>query len=141
MEDAPIKVPIPVQAIQQILRGDDFVSRYANNFQLESSSFDLKMIFGLLDQSAAAQTPPKVTVEQHTSINLAWPEAKLFIYFLQVHLAGYESANGKVKIPTEAIPPDFPTNPPPPFDTPQGRAAFDIFRKIRAEFVASLNQP
>jgi len=115
----------------------DFVSRYANNVQVESSSFDVKMTFGILDQSALPKggTP---AVDQHTAISMSWVEAKLLIYFLQLHIAGHEKENGKIRIPDNALPPELPENPPPQFDNPQGRAGFEMIRKMRADFITSV---
>jgi hypothetical protein len=124
-------------------RSDDFVARYANNVQVESSAFDVKMVFGILDQSGLTKAPPdpQPFVEQHTSINLSWAEMKLLIYFLQLHLAGYEKDNGKVKIPVTALPPELPMIAPPPFNNPQGERAFELMRRMRAEFLAKLSEP
>lgn len=122
---------------------DDFVARYANNFQVESSPFDVKIVFGILDQSGVTKVPPdfQPAVEQHTSINLSWPEIKLLIYFLQLHLAGHERENGNVKVPAAALPPEVPAIAPPPFDNPQGERVFELMRRMRAEFIDSLSKP
>lgn len=121
-------------------RGHEFVSRYANNVQLESSAFDLKLVFGLLDQSGAQnlETP---SVDQHTAMSLSWTEVKLLIFFLQLHLAGYEAENGKVKVPIAALPPEPPSVLPAQFDTPQGRQGIELIRQMRAQFLAGLSQP
>lgn len=136
MPDQQTKPSTSAPATQtELRRDDDFISRYANNFQLESSAFDLKLIFGLLNQSTS-----KVFVEQHTAINLSWPEVKLLLFFLQLHLAAHERDNGKVKIPLDALPPEPPAEPPPPYDNPKGREAYDLIRKMRADFLARLTE-
>jgi hypothetical protein len=124
-------------------RVEDFVSRYANHVQIESSAFDVKMSFGVLDQSGVLKVPPVMipSVEQHTSINISWPEVKLLMYYLQLHLASHEKENGKVKIPTNVLPPEIPATPPPPFDNPEGQQAFDLMRRLRAEFIAKQSEP
>jgi hypothetical protein len=121
-------------------RAEDFVSRYANNVQFESSAFDLKVVFGLLDQSGAPKFE-KPSVEQHTAISLSWLEVKLVIFFLQLHLAGYEAENGKVKVPISALPSEPPSSLPRQFDTPESRKSLERIRKLRAEFLANLSQP
>jgi hypothetical protein len=110
---------------------------------VESNAFDVKVLFGILDQSGSAKAPPdfQPVVEQHTSINLSWPEIKLLIYFLQLHLASHERDNGKVKIPVNALPPELPPIAPPPFNNPQGERAFELMRQMRAEFLAKLAEP
>jgi hypothetical protein len=124
-------------------RTEDFVTRYANNVQLESSAFDLKIIFGLFDQSGILKQPPvtTTTVDQHTSVSLSWSEVKLLIYFLQLHLASFEKDNGKVKIPVKVLPPEIPLTPPPPFDNEEGQRAFELMRRMRAEFIANQSEP
>ena len=87
-----------------IRRSDDFYQTYANNIQLEISAWDLKIIFGTLEQHEG-----KVTIEQHTAVTIPWMQAKLLIYFLQINLAAYEAEAGKVKI----LPRLLPMAPPP----------------------------
>jgi hypothetical protein len=141
MGNTPTGIPVPVQGLQEIRRDQNFISVYANNVQLESNAFDVKMVFGILDQSGATKLPPILAVDQHTSVSISWPEVKLLIFFMQLHLAGYEAENGKVKVPLNAIPPEPPPVLPPQFDNEAGRKGIDLIRKMRAEFVASLNQP
>lgn len=129
-------IPAPAAKLE-IRRDVDFVARYANNVQLESSAWDMKLIFGLLDLHDAE----KQTIEQHTSMSLAWPEIKVFLYLMRLHLALYEQENGKVKIPATGIPAEIPELIPPQFDNPKGRKAIELVRKMRAEFLASLSEP
>lgn len=117
----------------QILRTEDFVTQYSNHVLLEQSAFDLKLTFGIIDQR---KTP--ADIEQHTAIILSWPEAKLLLYWIQINVALFEKENGKIKIPTNALPPEVSDPPPDPFNTPEGRAAFDVMRKMRADFLANL---
>ena len=133
------KAPTPTPATPEDFRRDEeiFTSNYANNIQVESNAFDLKLIFGILDH----RNPSKAAVDQFSSVNISWPEVKLLIYLMQLHLATYELENGKVKIPAGALPPEIPSTPPPEIDNTQVRAAFDLIRKMRAEFIASLSEP
>ena len=79
-------------------RAEDFISRYANNSLLQGSAWDLKIIFGELDQSTGPNS-----VIQHTAITLPWNQVKTLIYFLQLQLASQESERGKVHIPKEVV--------------------------------------
>jgi hypothetical protein len=148
MADEQIKisnVPTPVTLFpppaMDFRRDEDFVARYANNVQFEGTIWDMKLIFGLLDQRGILKGDLKPVVEQHTSISLSWPEIKLLIFLLQLHLAGYEMENGKVKLHPSVIPPEPPTALPPPFDTPKNRESMELIRKMRAEFIAHLSEP
>ena len=80
-------------------REEEFESLYANNVQFEASVWDLKMIFGQLDQSTGS-----TVVEQHTAVTMAWPEAKIMAYFLLVNMTGYQSRNGPIQLPIAVIP-------------------------------------
>jgi hypothetical protein len=80
---------------------------YANNVSFEPSLWDLKLIFGQLDQHG--ETP---SVDWHTAATIPWLCAKIVSYYLQMNIAGYEAGNGKIRIPAEAIPP--------PIDPPSG---------------------
>lgn len=82
-------------------RNEDFEALYANNVQAEISVWDLKVIFGMLDQSVV---PNRVL--QHTSVTVPWAQAKLFLYYLEVALYLHELQNGKVLIPPAIRPPD-----------------------------------
>jgi hypothetical protein len=141
MEDAQNTAPvpaIPASGAQVEVKRDEsnFFAGYANSIIVESNAFDMKLIFGLYDHRNAL----KPIVNQFSSMNIAWPEVKLLIFWMQIHLASYERENGKIKIPANAIPPEIPPLPP-QFDNPQGREVVELVRKLRAEFLASLSQP
>ena len=128
-----------VPAQQVAFKRDEakFWSGYANNVIVESNAFDMKLIFGLWDH----RNPLGPVIEQFGSMSLSWPEAKLLIYWMQVHLSGYERDNGKVKIPAAVLPPEVPALPPPPFDNVKGREGFELLRKMREDFLASIAEP
>jgi len=119
--------------VQEFRRAEDFSSVYANNLQFELSAWDLKMIFGELDQRGG-----KVAVDQHTSVTLSWLQAKLLNFFLEINLAVHELEHGKIKIPKNLLPPV----PVPPLgelaDVPQAKTIFELITKMREEFIAGL---
>jgi hypothetical protein len=142
MEDSQEKAHIPATSTldkKVEFKRDEktFSSGYANSIIVESNAFDLKLIFGLYDY----RDPLKPIIEQFSSMNIPWSEVKLLIYWMQLHLAGYERENGKIKVPTSALPPEIPSDPQPPFDNPKGREALDMMRKMRADFLAKLSEP
>ena len=113
---------------------EDFSSAYANQVRFEPSSWDLKFVFGQLDQGSGAPS-----TEWHTAMTIPWAQAKLGLYFLQVHVAVYEHVFGKIAIPWDGIPPP----PVPPTDeeaeqNPNKRAAYEIMQKLYDQFRASL---
>jgi hypothetical protein len=108
-------------------RDDDVFSvEYANNVQLESSAWDLKLTFGQLNQSEG-----NVTVDQHTEITLPWPQAKVLSYFLRAHLLAYEFENGEIVVPKSAIP----IEPTPPsgdlVDNPTAIRLYEFLTELR----------
>jgi hypothetical protein len=122
----------PSQPQVQIVRDEDFTNLYANNMQSEMSVWDLKVIFGILDQSSQ---PNKIV--QHTAINLPWAQVKLASYFLQVAVVLHEAQNVKISIPALLRPPD-----PATIQTPEAAAlpteAKEKLAKIYKDFLASL---
>jgi hypothetical protein len=113
-------------------RDDDFTSLYANHVQVESSVWDLKTIFGILDQSVQPNQ-----IVQHTSINLPWTQVKLLAYYMRVAIAFHEIENGKIIVPPPVLPPDPEKITAQPFvsASPQIKEAA---AKIYREFIASL---
>jgi hypothetical protein len=97
----------------------------------EASAWDLKLIFGQLDQ---ARTPNVVT--QHTAMALSWLQVKLLIYYLQLDLAVYESQYGKIVIPAAILPPPPGPLPPEMENDPVARASTERAREIYALWAA-----
>ena len=117
----------------QVERVEDFVAGYANNIQFEPSAWDLKIVFGELNQARG-----KLTIEQHTSMTVSWAEAKMLSYYLQIQIAAYELQNGKIQLPKSVLPPEAA---PVPADA-QDKETAEILRqmviKMREEFLANI---
>lgn len=115
-------------------RMEDFFEVYANNIFYETSSWDLKLIFGQLDQSEG-----KAKVAQHTAVTVPWPLAKLMVYWLRGQIEAHELVNGKIRMPPPVVP-----SPLPPLteelrkSDPNAEAVYAIFNRLQAEFKASL---
>jgi len=115
----------------QFKRGEDFESLYANNVRFESSVWDLKLIFGQLDQSTGGEV-----IELHTAVTIPWTTAKILLHYLRVNIALHELENGKIRMPSRVFP-----NAPPPLTSELdnnvlAKAALELAVKLRAEFVA-----
>ncbi len=124
------KTETPQQPSGYQRAAEDFYFDYANNVFLESSVWDLKLIFGQLDQSI---NPP--TVEQRAAITIPWTQAKILNFLLAAHIIGFELANGKIIIPDAIIPPELP----PPTEEmkkadPNIRAMYEGVQKLREQF-------
>lgn len=114
-------------------RDEDFLSVYANNVLFEPSVWDLKMIFGQLDQSEG-----RAVVEQHTAVTIPWAQAKVLSYYLQVNLTAYEIENGRIAIPTGVLPPEPGPIPPELEGNQQAKAIREAAIRLREQFLASL---
>lgn len=138
MADTQDAAQAAVQRQVEFKRLEDFTSLHANHVYIESSAWDLRLIFGELDQGIPGQaTPGKEVIEQHTAISIPWPQAKLFSHILRVHIAAAELENGKIPIPSRVIPPEA-TLPPNMEDNDVARAIRELANKMRAEFIAGL---
>lgn len=137
MRDDP-KAPTVEQPAQQGLtfeRHENFESWYANNVQFQASEWDLKFIFGELDQSGG-----KPTVIQHTSIVQSWLQAKIMHYFFTLQLGAFEMLHGKIPVPPSVMPPE-PTPPDGDLkDDPAAQQIYEYIKKVREVFLAQQSQ-
>lgn len=81
-------------------RSADYEERYANNVKLESTVWDIKLVFGAMDQSQ-----PTTAIEQFVAINLSHRQAKLLAWCLEVQIASQEAESGEITIPDAVMPP------------------------------------
>jgi hypothetical protein len=109
---------------------EDFASLYANNVMYESSVWDLKLIFGQLDQNLLTAGDGH-TVDYHTAITLPWSTVKSMVYYLRINLAAHEAEAGPVKLPARILP----DRPSVLGDNPATKAAVEAMCKIWDEEV------
>jgi hypothetical protein len=112
-------------------RADDFSAQYANNVFYETSLWDMKLIFGQLDQKLGSNV-----VVQHGSITIPWPQVKMMLYFIQANLSSHEARNGRVILQPGLISP-VPEKVPPAFaNNPKEVKAHAALREIQQAFFA-----
>jgi hypothetical protein len=115
---------------QQISQHDrEISSEYANNAYFESSVWDLKILFGQLDQRST-----KPLIDWHTAITMPWFQVKLFSYYLQIAIAAYESDNGKIKIP-KSVWPLSPSLPAELADNPSAKNVLQFTQELHQRFI------
>lgn len=114
---------------------EEVYEAYANNVFYETSSWDLKLIFGQLDQSEG-----RVRVVQHSAITVPWAQAKLMVYWLRGQIEAHELVNGKIHVPSPVIPPPFPLTEELKKSDPNAEAIYAIFNRLRDEFISSLGK-
>ena len=113
-------------------RGEDFEALYANSVIFQPSEWDLRLVFGELDN----ESDDTIFIQQHTSIAVPWLQAKIMHYFLTLQLGMYEKSHQPIAVPESLMPPD--ANPPEGAfkDDPQAKEVYDYIKKMRAEFVS-----
>ncbi|HEV2422608.1 MAG TPA: hypothetical protein VGS59_12930 [Candidatus Acidoferrales bacterium] len=126
---APDKPQVSFEPVNEMFEA------YANNVFYESSAWDLKLIFGQLDQRDG------VKIVQHSAITLPWPLVKLMVYWLRGQIEYQERLSGKIEISPLIIPPEIP-----PLteearkQDPKNEVAYEIFSRTREEFLESLKK-
>jgi hypothetical protein len=125
--------PTPPQNLLQYERTDDFISTYANNAFFEGSAWDLKIIFGQLDQSGA-----QAVIKQNLAVTIPWAQAKLALYYLRLQIEAIEIQSGKITIRNDLLPPEPPPLTPEEEAIPRSKEIRDLVLKLREEFLATL---
>jgi hypothetical protein len=110
----------------------DFESVYANNSLLEPSVWDLKIMFGQLEQHTG-----NAKVDWHTAVTMPWMQAKVFCYYLRVNLAIHEMVSGPLRTHPNVVPPA----PEPPTaeqceSDPKTQRLHEIISRIHTEMFA-----
>jgi hypothetical protein len=120
-------------ATLQLERAEDFVSFYANHGFYQPSAWDLKIIFGQVDQ-----VDGKDIVRQNVAITIPWAQAKLSLYYLRLHVAAMEIQSGKIPIRPDLIPAELPPLTPEQEAVPGAKELREAMKKLREEFIANL---
>ncbi len=117
----------------QFERTEDFFPTYANNVTFEVSAWDIKLIFGQLDQASG-----KASVKQHVAVTIPWPQAKLLLFWLRIQVEAAEaSVKARIPIRKDLLPPEMPLTSD-QADDPDAKVFYELYRKAREEFLASL---
>jgi hypothetical protein len=112
---------------------EEFYEAYANNVYFEASAWDLKLIFGQLDQSGG-----KVKIVQHSAITLPWTQVKLLSYWFRGQVEAHEHINGKIDMPPVILPPEVPLTEEIKKSDPNAETVWTIFNRLRNELLSSL---
>jgi hypothetical protein len=72
---------------------------YANNFRLELSAWDLKILFGQIEQHTGSNE-----IDWHTAVTIPWSQVKILDYFLRTNIVYRERLDGEITIPARVIP-------------------------------------
>jgi hypothetical protein len=67
---------------------------YANNVQMATTSFDVRIIFG----QVADVSDAKAIVEQTVEVTMSWLEAKILTDFLHANIKAFEELNGPLTL-------------------------------------------
>jgi hypothetical protein len=116
-------------------RAENFTSWYANSVLHEASAWDLKFIFGQIDQTGY----PTTTIKQQLAVTIPWPQAKLILFWLRFQVEFAEATVGvKIPIRKDLLPADMPPLKPEEESDPAIKQAHDLYVKIRNEFLATV---
>jgi hypothetical protein len=112
-----------------VSRQNKFKSVYANNFYLEPSAWDLKILFGQLEQHTGS-----AEVDWHTAVAMPWSQVKVLIYYLRMNMALQEKVDGKICIARRVVPtpPEAPTEEKLKAD-PNAQELYETYLKIHSE--------
>ena len=115
-------------AVAHVQRQDKFEEVYSNNFHFELSAWDLKILFGQLEQHAG-----QGEVDWRTAITLGWAQAKILEYYLRANIAYREKLDGKIIVPRRVVPGlTEPTEEAKKSD-PNAQALYEAYLKIHRE--------
>jgi hypothetical protein len=130
----PEKKQEPSQKDLTQQRVEGFQSIYANSVVFEPSAWDLKLIFGQLDQSV----DPAAT-RQTVSVTISWQQAKLALFWLKVQVQAMEDQlKTKIPIREDIQPAPLPAMTAEQKKNPEARKFYDWYAKARKEFLDSL---
>jgi hypothetical protein len=130
MTDAQATTTPPIQ----FERTEQYIASYANSIIFESSAWDLKLIFGQLDQVSST-----TLVKQHLAVTIPWPQAKLALFWLRLQIEVAEiQVRAKIPIRQEFLPPELPPLTSEQENDPGTKEFYGLYHKIREEFLASL---
>lgn len=116
---------------QQFERTDDFRDLYANNVIFEQSAWDLKLIFGTIDQSSGT-----TTIKQQLAVTIPWPQAKLALFWLRFQIEAAEIGfEAKIPIRRELLPAEWPQLSEEEEQNPETKKLGELYTKLRAEFL------
>lgn len=112
---------------------DDYFEVYANQALYEASAWDLKIIFGILDQSTGTAKTKKTF-----AVNIPWAAVKLAIFYLRLQLAVEEAQDGKIQIRPSLIPPAAPPLTEEQAAEPMAKQLYEIYERMREDFLREL---
>ncbi|MGB8412389.1 MAG: hypothetical protein WCE23_06140 [Candidatus Binatus sp.] len=133
MTDAAPQSATPQTVVE---RAPNFTNFYANNIYYESTAWDMKFTFGHVDQATAP-----VVVKNDIAVTIPWPQAKLALFWLRLHVELAEAEVGvKIPIRKDLLPAELPENFPEPAQEsdPKLKLFRDVYNKLRAEFLTTV---
>jgi hypothetical protein len=133
MTDAAPQSATPQTVVE---RAPNFTNFYANNIYYESTAWDMKFTFGHVDQATAP-----VVVKNDCAVTIPWPQAKLALFWLRLHVELAEAEVGvKIPIRKDLLPAELPEKFPEPAQEsdPKLKLFRDVYNKLRAEFLTTV---
>ena len=112
---------------------EDYFEVYANQAIYEASAWDLKIIFGTLDQSTGTARMKKTF-----AVNIPWAQIKLATFYLRLQVASEELQDGKIQIRPGLIPIEAPQLTDEQAAQPMAKELHEAYKRLREEFLREL---
>jgi hypothetical protein len=126
--------PAATSPTLQFKRTENFSSTYANSIIFDSTAWDLRMIFGQLDQEAGV-----AVAKQHLAVTIPWPQAKLMLFWLRLQVEAAELAVGiKIPIRRDLLPQEPPDLTPEQENALGAKEIRELYLKLREEFLRTI---
>ena len=84
---------------REVKRSDTFLSMYGNEVQIQTSPWDVRLVFGELGDMSLGADSPTMNVKQVGEVRMSIPLDKKLSEILSQQLTAYESKFGSVPVP------------------------------------------
>ena len=85
---------------REALKSDQFVSIYANDTQFQVSPWDVRLVFGVIDELPTKERPT-ILVQTLAEVRMSPQHAKKVTMVLLEQLKAYEENVGPIPLPTD----------------------------------------
>jgi hypothetical protein len=128
------KKTIPATEQPSVEWSTEFRAYYSNNVNYESTAWDMKLTFGHIERATAP-----VLVKNDCSVTIPWPQAKLALFWLRLHVEMAEAEiAGKIPIRKDLLPPELPEQTPEVLEEPNMQRFREVYERLRAEFLKAV---
>jgi hypothetical protein len=115
-------------------RAEDFRSFYANSVLTDANAWDVKLIFGQIDE-----VDNERAIKQNVAVSMSFGLAKLTLYWIEAAIIAHEIETGRrVGIRDNVLPPPLTPLSPEQEKVPDLVKYQEAMKQLRDKFIASL---